>query len=100
MKPVAKIVFDTKYDPNMTLVSKSRPQIFKTNVDLMGFEPDTYLYTADQLREAQVKVLREAASECEGLTQEYNCDGSERMMNHVCADYLNRRADELERSKT
>lgn len=86
MNPVAQIVFDTKYDSNMTLVSKSRPQIFKTNVDLMGFEPDTYLYTADQLREAQVKMLREAATTVLA-----------RYFAHDAANYLNRMADELEK---
>lgn len=54
-------------------------------------------YTADQLREAQVKVLREAANECEGMFQEYNCDGTERNMSYVCAERLRHMADELEK---
>lgn len=55
--------------------------------------------TADQFRQAKVEVLREAANECEGMFQEYNCDGTERNMSYVCAERLRHMADELEKQK-
>jgi hypothetical protein len=42
-EPVAKVVFDTRIEQGV-LVSKTRPQIFRTEFDLMRLEPDTFLY--------------------------------------------------------
>ena len=58
-------------------------------------EKPTELYTADQLREAQVKVLREAAA----MWSVYGVIvGS--VVQVVRTDELLRMADEIERSKT
>ena len=47
------------------------------------------LYTADQLKQAKVEVLREAAEACPGYAKASNL-----------REYIRRMADEIERSKT
>ena len=65
--PVAKIVFDCSYEDGK-LVSKRNPQIFRTEVDLMQFDPDTPLYAAPASEEdAFVRVPMEPTEELNAL---------------------------------
>ena len=70
MKPVA-IVIDDQHSPGWTKVRMLKP-----------LQCNTELFTADQLRQAKVEVLREAWQKCE------------------CREQLLLMADEIERSKT
>lgn len=87
MKPVAWLYDNFPYGVSVTTEERTHDTAY------------TALYTADQLRQAKIEVLREAANGCEGMFQEYNCDGTERNMSYVCAERLRHMADELEKQK-
>lgn len=83
MKPVAWYIENNYYE------SLEEAQFFCNNKAQLE-EQVTPLYTADQLRQAKVEVLRKAAERVNAA------DGSS---TYLVRGQLNRMADEIERSK-